>query len=159
MADKEFRRLNRAELIEILYEVQKQSDEKSAQIEQLQKELDDKTLRISKAGSIAEASIQVSGVFEAAQEAADRYLSSVRQAEAAQAKKQVEAEQKRQKMLREASAQAEELIRLAETEAQKILASAEQGASEKWKRFEQRAEELIAAHAELRALMGESQHQ
>lgn len=44
----------------------------------LQKQLDDRTLRLEHAGSIAEASLALHQVFEAAQAAADAYLESVK---------------------------------------------------------------------------------
>ena len=70
MTDKELKHLSRAELIDIIYELQKQSEEKDAQMQNMQAALNERTLRISKAGSIAEAAIGVNGVFEAAQAAA-----------------------------------------------------------------------------------------
>ena len=78
MTDKELHKLTRNELLEIMLEQQKE-------IERLQKELKDtKTLLESRkmimrrAGSIAEASLKISEVFEAAQKAADRYVMSVK---------------------------------------------------------------------------------
>ena len=53
-----------------------QLEEKLAQA---QKKLDDRAIIIDRAGSIAEASLQLSGIFEAAQRAADQYLENIRQ--------------------------------------------------------------------------------
>lgn len=71
-------------------------DEKDAQIERLKNRLDEKDAQIvvlrdtlerertsrrielNEAGSIAEAALKLSGIFEAAQDAADRYLENVR---------------------------------------------------------------------------------
>ena len=78
MTDKELHKLTRTELLEILYEQQ-------TEIERLEKELADakqlvesRKMLMHKAGSIAEASLKISEVFEAAQKAADRYLLSVK---------------------------------------------------------------------------------
>lgn len=71
-------------------------NEKDAQLEKLKGRLDDKDreigilqetleqerssrrIELDEAGSIAEASLKLSGVFEAAQDAADRYLENIR---------------------------------------------------------------------------------
>ncbi len=78
----ELKRLNRAELIEIIYELQKQNEENTARIAQMQEMLSDRELRISSAGSIAEAALSINGVLEAAQAAADQYLLSIKAATA-----------------------------------------------------------------------------
>ena len=77
MTDRELRRLSRAELVDIIYELQNRNQQCEAEMEKLQKALDDKILKLSSAGSIAEASLKLSGVFEAAQAAADQYLASL----------------------------------------------------------------------------------
>lgn len=152
MTDKELKHLSRAELIDIIYELQKQSDEKDAQIQKMQTALNERVLRMSKAGSIAEAAISVNGVFEAAQAAAEQYLTSIRAAEASNAAKQAEAEQQQKKLLDEANRKANETILLAKGQAQKIVEEAETQAAAKWTDFEQRANALIQANAELQAL-------
>ena len=141
MTDKELRRLGRAELIEILYELQKRNDELTAQNQQLRQSLDDRQLHIAEAGSIAEAAIRINGVLEAAQAAADQYLCSVRAAEAG-------TEQK----LAEAESHADEIVRAAEAQAQRIIGDANAQADSRWAQFQQKADELIRAHNELRAL-------
>ncbi len=153
MTDKELRHLSRADLIEIIYELQKQSAEKDAQMQKMQTALDERTLRLSKTGSIAEAAISVNGVFEAAQAAADQYLTSIRAAEASNAAKLAEAEQQKEKLLEEANRKAEETIQQAKGQAQKIVEEAETQASAKWAAFEQKANELIQANATLQALL------
>ena len=153
MTDKELKHLSRAELIDIIYELQKQSNEKDAQMKKMQTALDERTIRMTKAGSIAEAAISVNSVFEAAQAAADQYLDSIRAAEALNAVKQAEAEQQQQKMLEEANRKADETILLAKGQAQKIVEDAEAQAEAKWAVFEQKANTLIQTNAELQALL------
>lgn len=78
MTDRELKKLNRAELLEILVEQSKQIEELNAQNEQLKQELSDKQLMINEAGSIAQASMELNHVFQAAQSAADQYLLNVK---------------------------------------------------------------------------------
>lgn len=79
MNEKEFRHLSRRELVDIIYELEKKIDEKNAEIEDLRKQLEDRRIRINKAGSIAEASLALNKVFEDAQKAADQYVDEIRQ--------------------------------------------------------------------------------
>lgn len=142
MTDKELKHLSRVELIDIIYELQKQKEAADAQVSQLQDQLNTRELHIAEAGSIAEAAISVNGVFEAAQAAADQYLFSIKAATANMSEKMEAAEKQRQSILQ-----------AAEQQAQKIVADADRQAAEKWACFEKRANELIAAHAELQALV------
>lgn len=48
------------------------------QLGKMKARLDDRQIKIDKAGSIAEAALQLNGVFEAAQNAAKQYLENVR---------------------------------------------------------------------------------
>ncbi len=86
MTDKEFKRLKRADLIEIIYRMQENEERYQAAISRMSKKLEDRKIKIDQAGSIAEAAVALSDVFAAAQSAADHYLWEIRQMhEAAQA--------------------------------------------------------------------------
>lgn len=74
MTDKELRKLSRAELIDILFELQTQNENLTAENRELAAQLESRQLQITEAGSIAEAALRLNGVFEAAQAAADQYV-------------------------------------------------------------------------------------
>ena len=57
MTDKEFKRLSRAEMIDIIYQFQLQVDELTEKNQKLERELADKRLRLQNAGNIAEAAL------------------------------------------------------------------------------------------------------
>ena len=80
MAERELRRMNRTELIEIIYALKKHEEELEQQNAELKQKLADRTLRLEQAGSIAEAALALNQVFEAAQAAADDYLNSIKAA-------------------------------------------------------------------------------
>ena len=80
ITDKEFRKLGRADLIEIIYQYQKREQQLLAENQELCRKLEDKQIQIGELGSIAEASLALNGVFEAAQAAADQYLLNVQSA-------------------------------------------------------------------------------
>ena len=78
MTDKEFKRLSRSQLIDIIYQLQLKQDELIADNENLSKALADKRLRVSKAGNIADAALEIHNVMQAAQDAAAHYLEEIR---------------------------------------------------------------------------------
>ena len=78
MTDRELRKLSRAELLELLLEESRENERLRAQLQQMNAKLADRAIRIERAGSIAEAALQLNGVFQAAEEAAAQYLENVR---------------------------------------------------------------------------------
>lgn len=78
MTEKELKKLNRYQLLELIIIQSEQIQELQNQLQQAQEKIDAQNIRIAEAGSIAEASLQLSGIFEAAQSAADIYLENVR---------------------------------------------------------------------------------
>lgn len=153
MTDKDLRRLSRAELLDILYEQQKRYEDSLAENQALRQQLEDRTLRIASAGSIAEAAMQVNGVFEAAQAAADQYLASVKAATTEMVQKTDEAQRQREALLQDAQRQADQIVQDAQAQAGQLLAEASEQAEARWAEFRKNADALIHAHDELRMLI------
>lgn len=153
MTDKDLRHLSRAELLDILYEQQKRYEERLAENQALRQQLEDRTLRVASAGSIAEAAIQVNGVFEAAQAAADQYLASVKAATAEMVQKADEAQRQREALLENARQEAAGIVQDAQAQADRILAEAGAQVDARWAEFQKNADALIHAHDELRMLI------
>ncbi len=78
MTDKEFRKLSRSELIDIIYELRKSEAKLLAQLDDANRRLNERIVTEKDAGSIADAVIRLTGLFEVAQETADRYVESVK---------------------------------------------------------------------------------
>ena len=78
MTNQELRRLSRAGLLEVLLAQSKEIERLKAEVASLNERLEDRDILMSRSGSLAEASLQINRVFEAAQKAADQYVSSVR---------------------------------------------------------------------------------
>lgn len=78
MTDKELRRLSRGELLELLLEKTKEVEQLREELEQARTQLASREIAIQNAGSIAEAALQLNGVFQAAEQAAAQYLENVR---------------------------------------------------------------------------------
>lgn len=77
MTDKELRRLSRAELLEMLLAQTEENDRLKKRLEEAEKALEDRRVDIARAGSLAEASLQLNQVFAAADQAAKQYLENV----------------------------------------------------------------------------------
>ncbi len=84
MKENDLRRLKRVELLDMLIEqgrlVDAQTEEITklkAQIEELNAKLEDRKVSLEKTGSIAEASLKLAKVFEAAEDAAKIYLENL----------------------------------------------------------------------------------
>ena len=78
MTDKEFKRLSRAQLIDIIYQLQIKQDELTSENKKLKNALADRRLRVANAGNIAEAALEVHNVMQSAQDAAEHYLEEIR---------------------------------------------------------------------------------
>ena len=103
MTDKEFRRLSRAQLIDIIYQLQLQIDKLNEEKQKLENELADKRLRLNNAGNIADAALEINDCFRSAQNAAEQYLNEIKAI-------REETEIQRQIILEEARAEAEAII-------------------------------------------------
>lgn len=78
MTEKELRRLSRRELLEMLIVQTTENERLKEELQQARKELSGRQLIQERAGSMAEASLRLNGVFEAADRAAWQYLENIR---------------------------------------------------------------------------------
>ena len=78
MTDKEFKRLSRSQLIDVIYQLQLKQEELSEENQKLKEALADKRLRISHAGNIAQAVLEINDCYQSAQRAAEQYLEEIR---------------------------------------------------------------------------------
>ena len=106
MTDKEFKRLSRHQLIDIIYQFQLKVDELTERNQQLERELADKRLRLDNVGNIAEAALEMNDCLRSAQNAAEQYLNEIKAIH-----EETEAERKR-------------ILSLAKAEAAAIIAEA-----------------------------------
>lgn len=73
------KKLSRQDLLEMLITEEKRIEALEEELEAAQAELKERRIRIETSGSIAEASLKLNRIFEAAQAAADLYLENVKQ--------------------------------------------------------------------------------
>lgn len=78
MTDNELKRMSRADLLEILLAQSREIERLRDEVAELNDRLEEREILMSRSGSIAEASLRLNRVFEAAQKAANQYVDSVR---------------------------------------------------------------------------------
>ena len=112
MKDRELRRLSRTDLLELLLAQRKENEQLRCILDETQSQLADRTIKIDNAGSIAEASLQLSGIFTAAQDSCQYYMENIKLLSERQTKicQQMEAEtrEKCDRMVAEAELKAQQ---------------------------------------------------
>ena len=78
MTQKELRKLKRPEMLDRLIEQEAVIEKLQLRVEEMETERRDRSIKIDQAGSLAEAALQVNGVIEATQKAADEYLEIIK---------------------------------------------------------------------------------
>ena len=130
MTDKELRRLSRSDLLELLISQTEENQALKTRVAQLEDQLNDRRIAVAEAGSIAEASLKLNGVFAAAEEAARQYLENIQRI-------QQEQEASSQSLREKAGQEAEAIRKEAEAYSQKLRGEADAY----WKQIEERAAE------------------
>ena len=78
MTEKELKRLTRADLLEMLIAQSEELRQVKERLKIAEAALANRVIEIDNAGSIAEASLRLNGVFEAAQAACEQYTENIR---------------------------------------------------------------------------------
>ncbi len=99
MTEKDLKKLNRYQLLELLIAQTERADKLQARLEEAEAKLADLDIQLASMGSMAEASLQLGGVFQAADQAAELYLKAAREKAA-----EIEEEAKRKAALIEENA-------------------------------------------------------
>lgn len=141
-SEKDLRHMKRNDLVEIIYQYQQNEKTLREENEALKKALEDKSIKIDEAGSLAEAALKLNGVFEAAQAAAEQYLTEVRALTET-------AKSKEQKILDDAQIQADALC--AQTKIECSLMKHQ--TSEECKRLKEEVRQFLQSQDGLRELL------
>ena len=125
MNNKELKKLSRRELVDLIYLMKKNEQQMQEELDALQQAAQDKRIRLSNAGSIAEAAAGMTQIFSAAQTTADLYLQEIaamkEDTEKECAKMIEDAQNKVNDILREGQQQYENLGACYQAEYQKLL--------------------------------------
>lgn len=106
MTDKELKRLSRSELLQMLITQMEENAVLRERADRAESQLQDRRIAIGQAGSLAEAALSLSGIFQAADAAASQYLENIQrisgQQETICRELQINAEKKAADIMREA---------------------------------------------------------
>ena len=122
--NRELKKLSRRELLELLIEQGREIDELRESLDNAEKKLADRSIKLNKAGTVAEAAFMLNNVYEATEAAASQYLENIKTLSSSY-------ESECERMIAEAKAQAEKIV--ADAEKQKKLTI--EAADEYWMRM------------------------
>lgn len=125
MTEKELKKLNRYQLLELIILQTEQINELENQLSRAKEQLEAQQIQASQAGSIADAALQLSGIFKAAQTAADTYLQNVKRHTENADRIEEEAKASAEQLLKTARAEADSLVKNAQTQADTLIQSAQ----------------------------------
>ena len=159
MTERELRRLGRGDLLTLLLEQSRENQRLREQLETTQNALADKTLCIDRAGSIAEAALQLNGVFQAAEEACEQYKQNIMQRsqrqEAICAQREKESREKAAQIIEDAQKQAAETKAVTQKQCAEMLEKAKKGAQRYWDTVSAKLALIANERPELRQLFSQ----
>ncbi|NMA08015.1 MAG: hypothetical protein GX929_02715 [Clostridiales bacterium] len=157
MTDKELRKLSRAKLLEMLIAQSTELETYKEKLSAAEAALKNREIIIDQAGSIAEASLALSGVFDAAQSACREYTENIRLLSERQEKicEQMEAESraKAAKMIADAEQRRDDLDHEARIRSAEIIRKAKYESEKYWERLSSKLEAFYDSHAGLQEML------
>ena len=157
MTDQELHKLSRKELLELLLDQSRQLDSLREQLQQAQAQLANRQLLLNEAGSIAEASLQLNRVFEAAQSAAEQYLENVQTLSERQARVcqqlETESQQKADTLLSEMKTRCQAMEAATRAKCEAMIREAEENANQVWQQTQEKIRQVIGQHSALKDLV------
>ena len=142
MTDKELRRLHRSELLEMLISLTEENRRLNDLLEQTRSQLRDRQITIENAGSLAEAALSLSGIFQTADAAAQQYLENIERISGQQ-----------DAICRDMKEQAKQEAAEIRQEAQAYSEKAHAEADAYWKQIVAKAAKLLADQEALREMI------
>lgn len=157
MTDKDVQKLRRGELLEMLIEQSKEVETLRTELAEANRKLEDRKIKIEKAGSIAEASCMMSGIFEAAQSAAQLYLENIQYLNDNQEKiceeKFAKVKAECEALEAETQAKCDAMEKETEEKCKEMLEAAKQGAAKQWADISTKLTNFYEAHKGLREII------
>ena len=142
MTDKELKHLSRGELLQMLVDQIEENNELKEKLANSQKELESRQITAEKAGSMAEASLALNGVFEAADAAAQQYLENIKNLS-----------DRQEDICREVQAKAEEKVIKIIREAEEYKRKSYAEADKYWEQIKEKVDNLLNEHEVLRMML------
>lgn len=135
MTEREMRKLNRTDLLELLLKQTRELERVEKELEEANRKLTQREISIDEAGSIAEASLKLNGVFTAAENACAQYIENIKNLSGRQ------------------EALCEQMEKETQEKCEKMLADAKYQADIYWDIVNQKVEQLLDSQKGLRDLL------
>lgn len=132
------KKLSRSDLLELLLDQAKEIERLRDALNQANQELSERSIKLENAGSIAEAALQISGFFDAAQEACTLYQQSITQLYQRQ-------EAKCAQMERETTEKCSKMEQETKEKCKKMLADTRNFAEIYWTHFTNKDDDTISS--------------
>lgn len=159
LTEKELRKLGRGDLLNLLLEQSRENQRLREQLQAAQDALADKAICIDQAGSIAEASLQLNGVFQAAERACQQYTENIVRLSQHQqvicAQREKESQEKALQIVADAQKQAEDATTAAQKQCDEMLKKAKAESQAYWDAVSAKITSITNEHAELRQLFSQ----
>ena len=157
MTDRDMRKLSRADLLEMLINQSIELDTVKRKLAETEAALQKKEYTINTAGSIAEAALQLSGIFEAAETASQKYMDNIRLLSARQEeicdRIEQESREKARRHMEETEKQCVELENEVKLRCAEMLAKAKAESQSCWDELAARLDAYYEEHIGLRELL------
>lgn len=157
MTDKELKRLSRSELLEMLIQQSKELERLRKQLDAAESALQNREIAITNAGSIAEAALQLNGVFTAAQDACQQYMENICHLSQNQdricAQRDAESQAEAKRIVEEARKESEALEHETRMMCAEMVTKAKAESQAYWDEVSRRLVAFSTEHAELQQLL------
>lgn len=149
--------MKRVDLLDIMVIQSKENEYLKIQLDEALAELEERKIQIKEAGSIAEAALQLNGVFEAAEKAGSQYLENIarlsEEKETINARIIEESERKVAELMAETQAKCEKLERDTKIKCEGMVLQAEKESEEYWDKVSEKLESFYKQHREIKDIM------
>jgi len=157
MTSKELRKLNRKDLLQMLIEQSQEVQVLREKLAEAETALENKTITIDQAGSIAEAALQLNGIFQASQDACQQYMDNVRQLcqckEENCARMEEESQAKAKSIVEEAEKQKADMERETKAKCDEMLREAKEQSQAYWDEVSSKLEKFMEEYTVLQKLL------
>ncbi len=146
LTEKEMKKLSRTDLLRMLIDQGEEMKVLKEELEKAKAEISEREIKMTEAGSIAEAALKINGVFEAAQAASQQYLENVKHlSERQDALARIKERETREKCERQ--------ILETKEKCDAMIAKAEKESKVYWEDVSKRLEKFYNEHIGLRELL------
>lgn len=136
MKQPDLRNLSRGELLEIMIQQSEELEALRKENEEYRQRLQENTIVLDEAGSIAEAALKVSGIFDAAHQASAQYLKSIE----VLASQKAEDAQRTRKILEETEAKCAAMWEDTQKQCEKMVEKAKRDSMNYWVKVSKKVE-------------------